>query len=59
MVELKSMAVENWFLFRNKIAKLDEFLDNWSQKLNDHLEHKPIDDWMKNQIDSYKVVYFS
>ena len=50
------MSLEDLFSFRNKIPKLDEFLDNWANRLSDTLDHQPIDDWLKNQIDSYKVI---
>ena len=53
------MYTENWFVFRNKIAKFEEFLDNLMQKQSDNQNPQPIDDWMKNKLETYKVlIYF-
>ena len=49
------MGEEEWFVFRNKIAKLDEFLENSMMKLEESEDQLPIIAWLKNQIETYKV----
>lgn len=49
------MGQEDWLVFRNKIAKLDEFLEVWMTKLNEVENQLPIIFWLKNQIETYKV----
>ncbi len=50
------MGQEGWLTSRNKIAKLDEHLETWLSKLNEtDQDQLPIIDWLKNQIENYKV----
>lgn len=50
------MTQEDWLGFRYKVPKFEEFLENWSTKLNElQDQHHPILDWLNNQIDYYKV----
>jgi hypothetical protein len=53
------MSTEDWFSFRNKIGKFEEFLDNLIQQISDTSNPQPIDDWIKNQLETYKVGCFS
>lgn len=55
ILELEEMGQEDWLVFRNKIAKLDEFLEVWMTKLNEVEYQLPIIFWLKNQIETYKV----
>jgi len=54
---LETISCEDWFVSRNKIAKFEEFVDNLIQKQSDSPNPQPIDDWMKNQLEAYKVQY--
>lgn len=50
------MALEDWVVFRNKIAKMDEYLETWLNRLNeDEDQLLPIVVWLKNEIELYKV----
>ena len=49
------MGKEEWLTSRNKIAKLDEHLESWMNRLIESEYQLPIVDWLKNQIESYKV----
>ncbi len=50
------MGQEEWLTSRNKIAKLDEHLEICLTKLNEtDQDPLPIVDWLKNQIENYKV----
>jgi hypothetical protein len=49
------MSTEDWLSFRNKIGKFEEFLDNLIQQISDASNPQPIDDWIKNQLETYKV----
>lgn len=53
------MGKEEWTVFRNKIAKLDEHFENWLQNLNELQDDQPIVQWLKEETESYKVVYLS
>ena len=56
---METISCEDWFVFRNKIAKFEEFVDNLIQKQSDSSNPQPIDGWMKNQLETYKVQYLS
>lgn len=49
------MSREEWSASRNKIAKLDELLETWMNRLLESEDQHPIIDWLKNQIEEYKV----
>ncbi|KAI9564905.1 hypothetical protein GHT06_008646 [Daphnia sinensis] len=53
--ELDEMSREEWLTSRNKIAKLDEFLETWMNRLLESKDQHPIIDWLKNQIEEYKA----
>ena len=55
-LELQEMAEEDWVTYRNKIPKFDEHLENWTQKLAEMEAESPVNDWLKIQIESYKVI---
>jgi hypothetical protein len=63
VLELDEMGHEDWLMSRNKIVKLDEYLETWMNRLNEtedqsHRPITPIIDWLKNQIEQYKVFFF-
>jgi hypothetical protein len=55
VLELDEMGHEDWLLSRNKIVKLDEYLETWMNRLNESEDKSPIIDWLKNQIEQHKV----
>lgn len=57
-LELEEIAKEDWVTYRNKIPKFDEHLENWAQKLAEQHDESPIIDWLKAEIESYKVAQF-
>lgn len=59
MLELDEMGHEDWLLSRNKIVKLDEYLETWMNRLNESEDKSPIIDWLKNQIEQHKVFLIS
>lgn len=57
LAELDEMGQEEWLVFRNKIARLDEFLEIWLNKLNENEDQQlPIVMWLKNEIELNKVI---
>ena len=53
---LREMGKEEWLLFRNKIVKLDEYLETWMQDLSASVNNElPIVGWLFSQVESYKV----
>jgi hypothetical protein len=59
VLELDEMGHEDWLLSRNKIVKLDEYLETWMNRLNESEDKSPIIDWLKNQIEQHKVFLIS
>lgn len=53
------MSSEDWVMSRNKLAKLDEYFENWINRLNECEDQLPIVIWLKNQIETYKVCSFT
>lgn len=53
--ELRKLGQEGWITARNKIGKLDEYFDSWSQRLNEARKNTNVAIWLKSQIESYKV----
>lgn len=55
---LEEIGEEEWLVFRNKIGKLDQFLENWNEKLQEHRDTHPLLKWLETEIGSYKVDNF-
>jgi hypothetical protein len=49
------MSNEEWIVFRNKIGKLDDYLETWMQTVNEADESCAVITWLRNQIGTYKV----
>ena len=52
---LDEMSNEEWIVFRNKIVKLDDYLETWMQTVNEADESCAVITWLRNQIGTYKV----
>ena len=52
---LEEMANEEWVVFRNKIPKLDGYLENFLQKIEEKNIQLPAIAWLRTQVESYKV----
>lgn len=57
MLEFDEMSREEWLTSRNKVAKMDEFLEVWINRLNESDATFPIIGWLTNQIEEYKVLH--
>lgn len=57
-LELDEISGEDWVTYRNKIPKFDEHFENWTQKLDKMEIESPVIDWLKVEIESYKVANY-
>ena len=57
---LDEMGNEEWVVFRNKIPKLDEYLENSLQTVNEAESERSfaVIPWLRSHIESYKVIFF-
>ena len=49
------MGQEEWIIFRNKISKFENCLEEWRNKILENGDQVPVVKWIKSQVDQYKV----